>query len=154
MIWIWSNWGLTGRDEGEEEDRLFFLVILPLSINSRPKKPFTAEQVTSGTEEKFDMEASHLNSNLWAGVNLCYFWRYFKPLWHCVISLLLKFLCVASYSIGSRERATIAAEEVVVPLHWQPHESFGINSFLPLSQHLPILGLTVACTEVQVCVLS
>ena len=65
-------------------------------------------------------------------------------------SLLLEFLHVASYSIGSREQATIAAEEVVVPLHWQPRESFEINSFLPLSQHLPILGLTVACT-VQVC---
>lgn len=66
-------------------------------------------------------------------------------------SLLLEFLCVASYSVGSRQQATISAEEVVVPLHWEPHESFGINSFLPLSPHLPILGLTVACTEVQVC---
>lgn len=66
--------------------------------------------------------------------------------------LLLEFLCVAPYSTGSREQATIAAEEVIVPLHWQPHETFGINSFLSLSQHFPILGLTVACREVQGCV--
>lgn len=63
-------------------------------------------------------------------------------------SLLLEFLRVASYNRLRRESNHSCRGS---GLHWEPHESLGFRSFLPLSQHFPILDLTAACRELQVC---
>lgn len=77
-------------------------------------------------------------------------WRYSKPLvtlHH--FSLLPEFLRVASYNMLQRESNHKCRGS---GLHWEPHESLGFSSFLPLSQHSSTLGLTAACRELQVCV--
>lgn len=64
------------------------------------------------------------------------------------VSLLPEFLRVASYNRLQRESKNRCRGS---GLHWEPHESLGFSSFLLLSQHFSILGLTAACRELQVC---
>lgn len=76
-----GEWKQQAGSEASHGERWRRQIIFPgdssLIHQLKIKKTLTAKQVTSGTGGKNYLEALHLKSNLWAGVNLCYFQRYF-----------------------------------------------------------------------------